>query len=204
MHWLTELIGLIGHGKLLLAAWMTRLIPLRLLSLSAAVFTGVYAYFTGFWPALLLAVLQLPINLYQLRASRRMMADVARAGMADHASRILRRYGLEQRATAGHVLFRRGDQASAVYLIETGIVFLPELGVRLERGDVLGEMGLFSRGRTRGQTALCDTDVTLTSLSREAFRDVNDAHPEIGFALMSLMRRRLAPMAGQVDAAPAT
>jgi CRP/FNR family transcriptional regulator, cyclic AMP receptor protein len=201
MHWLTELIGLIGQGKLLLSAWMTRIIPLRLLSMSAGVFTGIYAYVTGFWPALLLATLQLPINLLLLRSARRTMADIARAQAPDHAAGILRRYGLEESASAGQVLFRRGDPASAVYLINTGVVLLPELGIRLEQGDVLGEMGLFSRGNTRDQSAVCETDVTLTTLGRDAFHDVHDAHPEIGFALMSLIRRRLEPRAAPADGA---
>ncbi len=204
MHWLTELIGFIGQGKLFLSAWMTRIVPLRLLSMSAGVFTGVYAYVTGFWPALLLAVLQLPINLLLLRSARRTMADIARADTPDHAADILRRYGLEQRATSGQVLFRRGDPASAVHIIESGTVLLPEIGIRLEQGDVLGEMGLFSRGNTRDQSAVCESDVTLTTLSREAFRHVHDAHPEIGFALMRLIRRRLEPMAALARPSPAS
>jgi CRP/FNR family transcriptional regulator, cyclic AMP receptor protein len=203
MHWLTELIGFIGQGKLFLSAWMTRMVPLRLLSMSAGIFSGIYAWLTGFWPALLLALLQLPINLLLLRSARRAMADIARADTPDHSAGILRRYGLEEHATAGQVLFRRGDKASAVYIIETGSVLLPELGIRLGPGDVLGEMGLFSRGNTRDQSAVCETDVTLTMLSREAFHHVHDAHPEIGFALMSLIRRRLEPMAALDRQAPA-
>jgi CRP/FNR family transcriptional regulator, cyclic AMP receptor protein len=202
MFWLTELIGLIGHGKLFLSSWMTRIVPLRLLSISAGVFNGVYAYLTGFWPALLLALLQLPINLLLLRSARRTMADISKADTPDHAASIVRRYGLEERAVAGQVLFRRGDLASAVYLIESGTILLPELGIRLEHGDVLGEMGLFSRGNTREQSAVCETDVTLTTLSREAFRDVHNAHPEIGFALMRLIRRRLEPGHGLARAVP--
>lgn len=204
MHWLTELIGFIGQGKLFLSAWMTRIIPLRLLSISAGIFTGVYACFTGFWPALLLAVLQLPVNLLLLRSARRAMADIAKANSPDHAASILRRYGLEERAKAGEVLFKRGDQASALHLIEAGTVLLPELGIRLKQGDVLGEMGLFSRGNTRDQSAICETDVTMTTLGREAFHHVHDAHPEIGFALMSLIRRRLEPMAGLARQTPAS
>jgi CRP/FNR family transcriptional regulator, cyclic AMP receptor protein len=204
MHWLTELIGFIGQGKMFLSAWMTRIIPLRLLSMSAGVFTGVYAYVTGFWPALLLALLQLPINLLLLHSARRTMADIARADTPDHAATILRRYGLEERAKSGQVLFRRGDQASAVYLIEVGTVLLPELDIRLGQGDVLGEMGLFSRGNTRDQSAICETDVVLTTLGREAFHHVHDAHPEIGFALISLIRRRLEPMARLAGQAPAS
>jgi CRP/FNR family transcriptional regulator, cyclic AMP receptor protein len=204
MHWLTEIIGLIGQGKLFLSAWMTRIIPLRMLAISAGIFTGIYAYVTGFWPALLLALLQLPINLLLLRSARRTMADIARADTPDHAASVLRRYGLEERTTAGQMLFRRGDAASAVYIIEAGTVLLPEIGIRLGKGDVLGEMGLFSRGNTRDQSAVCETDVTLTTLSREAFHNVHAAHPEIGFALMSLIRRRLEPMAGRVGQAPAS
>jgi CRP/FNR family transcriptional regulator, cyclic AMP receptor protein len=201
MHWPTELIGIIGQVKTFMAAGMVRIIPLRLMSISACIFTGLYSWLTGFWPGLLLAVLQVPINLLLLRTARRTMADIARAETPAHAISILRRYGLEEHGQAGQILFRRGDAASAVYLIEAGTVSLPGLGIRLGAGDVLGEMGLFSRANTRDQTAICETDVVLTTLTRDAFRHVYDAHPDIGFALMRLIRRRLERPAGSAGVA---
>jgi CRP-like cAMP-binding protein len=63
------------------------------------------------------------------------------------------------------VLFRKGDKAAKFYYIESGSVRLPELGIALGPGEIIGEIGMFSPLKERTATAICEADVTALVLS---------------------------------------
>lgn len=90
----------------------------------------------------------------------------------------------------GEVLFREGDAADAMFLIESGIlaVVLEVEGAgrselrRLGLGQFLGEMALY-RSEPRTATVEAVGDVKLWRLATEKLREVEARHPHLAIAL---------------------
>lgn len=72
--------------------------------------------------------------------------------------------GLEKHQ-AGETLFRRGEAAHRLYLVQQGTVEIPESEVALSVGDVFGEVGLFAPEGRRTASAVCATECRLLTLS---------------------------------------
>lgn len=90
----------------------------------------------------------------------------------------------------GAVLFRRGDKADAMFLIESGTlaVVLEVEGAgrselrRLGAGQFLGEMALY-RSELRTATVEAVGEVKLWRLTAERLREVERRHPQLAIAL---------------------
>jgi CRP-like cAMP-binding protein len=92
---------------------------------------------------------------------------------------------------AGHVLFRAGDPANRMYLVLSGTVRLAELGITVESGHLLGEMGVFSPDNRRTATAISETNVELGAISDQKVLQLYYQNPEFGFYLLRLILKRL-------------
>jgi CRP-like cAMP-binding protein len=66
---------------------------------------------------------------------------------------------------AGETLFRRGEAADRLYLVQQSTVEIPESEVALSAGDVFGEVGLFAPEGRRTASAVCATECRLLTLS---------------------------------------
>jgi voltage-gated potassium channel len=95
---------------------------------------------------------------------------------------------------AGTTIVRKGDRADAMYLIASGAVDVDLAGgkaVRLEEGAFFGEMALLFQGpRSATVTAARSTDLLV--LDAEDFRRLLDRLPDIGAAVQSVARERMA------------
>lgn len=96
-----------------------------------------------------------------------------------------------QRYRSGEVLFRKGDASGEFFYIERGTVRLSELGVDLDAGTVLGEIGLFSPEHRRTSTAICKTDCEMRTVSAADAIRFYYQEPEFALYLMQLIMRRL-------------
>ncbi len=106
----------------------------------------------------------------------------------------------EHRVSAGHIVFRAGDPADALYIVARGSVeviaasqsdsaepgaVIAELGP----GTAFGEMGLISGG-TRTATIRTVTDAELLEIGREAFDALIAADPVMARAIQRLSHDR--------------
>src|SRR4051812_12712201 len=64
-----------------------------------------------------------------------------------------------ERFPKGQRLFNKGDRADKLYYVAKGSIALPELGRRVQAGQVIGEMGIFSPTRCRTASAVVLEDV---------------------------------------------
>jgi CRP-like cAMP-binding protein len=93
---------------------------------------------------------------------------------------------------AGHVLFRRGDRATCLFLLSRGSVRLPEIDVLVrEEGAMIGEIGLFAPAHERTTSAICETDVVALVLTEDKVLQLYYQDPKFGFSLIQLVIRRL-------------
>ncbi len=102
------------------------------------------------------------------------------------------------RFSRGDVLFRFGEPAERLFLIEKGKVKLTipspqgaELFVGiLGRGEIFGELSIIDRG-PRAMSARAMQDLDVVALGADAFWTILEDHPAFARRLLELMARRL-------------
>jgi CRP-like cAMP-binding protein len=171
---------------------MTDQIRLRQYAIASNVAFITYGAGSGLWPPLLLHVALLPLNVLRLRSFLHERALIARAASAAQISPAwLAPFMQSRRYPAGTVLFRRGDPADRIYFLAEGRLRLDEIGLVLEPGTLLGEIGIFSPAGARTQTAIAIDDVVALSLTRHGVLALYRRDPEFGIYLIRLITQRL-------------
>jgi CRP-like cAMP-binding protein len=92
----------------------------------------------------------------------------------------------ESRA-AGDVLFRRGDPAETLYVVQQGTVVFAETGKRASAGAVFGEVGLFAPQGRRSLSAVCEEDCRVAAITKEKALELYYQNPKFGMFLIRLV-----------------
>jgi CRP-like cAMP-binding protein len=92
---------------------------------------------------------------------------------------------------AGAFLFRKGDKADALYIVATGRCRLPQLGIEILPGAVVGELGMLTPGRIRTQDLECVEDGTILRIDYEKIEQLYFQNPKFGFYFLRLASARL-------------
>jgi CRP/FNR family cyclic AMP-dependent transcriptional regulator len=191
---LFEILGYVALILLVASFYMRTIIWLRMLAIASNV-AVVIAGIVRPDPALLVFGLALlAVNVWRLVEMRRLVAaaSVATAGQGapvsiDWLLPYMRPIDIPQ----GHVLFRKGEVAEAMYFISAGKVRIDELNVEIGKGSLFGEIGIFSVDRLRTATATCTEPCSLLLVSAEKARELYYQNPEFGFFLIGVITRRL-------------
>jgi CRP-like cAMP-binding protein len=189
---------------ILIAAWvasllvfssffMKTMVPLRLAAIASnvafvsyALLGLAYGVFGRLYPILVLHASLLPLNVHRLRQLRRLTRAVADASDEDALAALVPYMKVERRS-AGDVLFRKGDEAGRLYVLQEGSVLLTELGLRIAPGGLFGELGLFAPGRLRAATAVCEGDCRLATLDRGLATELAYQDPAFASFLVRLI-----------------
>ncbi|HMI71172.1 MAG TPA: cyclic nucleotide-binding domain-containing protein, partial [Solirubrobacteraceae bacterium] len=129
---------------------MKTIVPLRMVAICSNIAFITYALlglkygvFGRVYPILVLHASLLPLNLVRLRQLKELQRSVREAS-EDETVRSLVPYMDAETHAAGEFLFRRGDPANRLYVIQHGHVRFPEIGKVVSDGQVFGEVGLFA------------------------------------------------------------
>jgi CRP-like cAMP-binding protein len=178
--------------------FMKTMVPLRVVAIVSNVafityaLLGIhYGVFGRVYPILVLHACLLPLNLVRLRQLRRLVAAVHGA-TDEEVVRSLLPYMRTEAHPAGTVLFRQGDVADRLYLVQSGAVRLAEIGKSVGAGEVFGEVGLFAPQGARTLTAVCETECRLATIAAEKVLELYYQDPRFGFFLIRLVAGRLA------------
>lgn len=136
----------------------------NLVFMSYALIGLAYGEFGSLYPIFVLHAALLPLNIARLRQLRKVIAAVAEAS-GEQAIRALTPYLTLETHRSGETLFRRGDAADRLYIVQQGTVTVPESGAQLAAGAIFGEIGLFASHGRRTATAVCTTDCRLLTLT---------------------------------------
>lgn len=96
-----------------------------------------------------------------------------------------------RRCKADEVLFRRGDHGEEVFVVQRGLVLLPEIGVQMHDHDVFGEIGAFSPGHCRTCSAICVTATDLFVIPPDVARRAYCLDPRFAVFIRDLLTQRL-------------
>jgi CRP/FNR family transcriptional regulator, cyclic AMP receptor protein len=193
--WLV-IAGWLSSALVFSTFFMKTMVPLRLVAIASnvsfmsyALLGLAYGVFGRLYPILILHAALLPLNLLRLREVRALIRAVERCTDED-AVHALVPYMRTERHAAGDVLFRRGDEADMLYVVQQGRVVFPELGKRIDPGAVFGEVGLFDESGRRSLTAVCEDDCRIATISREKTLELCYQNPSFGMFLIRLISGR--------------
>jgi CRP/FNR family transcriptional regulator, cyclic AMP receptor protein len=173
--------------------FMRTMIPLRVVAITSNIAFVTYALlglrygiFGRVYPILVLHSSLLPLNVLRLRQIKGLIDAVNRASEGETLEYLIP-YMRSERHSRGETLFRKGDAADKLYLIEEGTIFMPELGKRLSDGAVFGEVGLFAPQSIRSVTALCEEDCQLHAITKDKVLELYYQNPRFGFFLIRMV-----------------
>ena len=120
------------------------------------------------------------------------------SGLPGHLSAGLFNAATTRTVAANEVLFMAGDSGDGCYRVEDGLLKVTMLsrsgGERilafLGKGAIVGELSMLD-GRTRSATVVALRKATLSFMSRAAFEDFANSHPEVYKFLLTLLAARL-------------
>src|SRR5581483_3881038 len=92
---------------------------------------------------------------------------------------------------AGSVLFRKGERANAMFFVVSGVFRLVESGIPVERGTIVGELGLLAPDQARTQSLQCLETGSVLEIAYDQLRQLYFQNPKFGFYLLQLIGRRL-------------
>jgi CRP/FNR family cyclic AMP-dependent transcriptional regulator len=167
------------------------MIPLRCLAVISNVAFLTYGYFGALYPIFFLHLVLLPLNILRLYQMRKLVERVRRASRGEYSIEWMIPFMTKEAFKKADVLFRKGDEANTLYYIESGSVRLPEIGIALGPGEIIGEIGIFSPFKERTTSAVCETDLTVLVLSNQKVLELYYQNPEFGLYLGRMIIRRL-------------
>lgn len=215
-----ELLGYVAAFVNVGVYLMRTMIPLRIFAIATNLLFILYGFLASIHPMLVLHCFLLPLNSYRLLE---MIQLVRRTHRAAHAAEFdlsfLRPYAHRRDFKSGATVFEKGEAATSLYLVDSGRFLLPESGIELSAGSMVGELGLLSPGGLRTQSLFCMEDGVLRMLSYNDFKQLFLQNPRFGYYFLQLTTSRLFenldameralkgqgipnPMAAQVSAAP--
>jgi CRP/FNR family transcriptional regulator, cyclic AMP receptor protein len=173
--------------------FMRTMVPLRMVAVCSNISFITYALlglkygvFGRVYPILVLHAALLPLNLVRLRQQKGLIRAVREAS-EDETIRSLVPYMQTETHAAGDVLFRKGDPADRLYVIQHGQVRFTEIGKVMSDGAVFGEVGLFAPKNVRTLSARCDGECRLHTITRDKVLELYYQNPQFGFFLIRLV-----------------
>ncbi len=186
-----EAIGYLGTALTITASAMTTMIPLRIIALVASVAVITYGALIGSWPVVLTEAIQIPFNAFRLWQMVRLVRQVETAADGDLSLDWLKPFGNTIRFKAGQTVFRKGEDANEMYYVEGGVFRIPEYGILVRAGGVVGELGLLSPGNTRTASLVCVEAGQALRISYSEVKQLYYQNPEFGFYFLKLTSERL-------------
>lgn len=196
-------LGLLGVGFTLASFAVKSMQPLRVLALVGNVCFIVYGYVESQLPSIALNAVLIPLNAIRLWEITKLSKEIARATQDSPVSQWLLPHMRRRSFKAGEFLFRKGEVADKLIYIAKGQLRLAEIGELVGPGELIGEIGLFSPGKTRTQTLVCATDGELYEMTDEMIFQLYYQNPKLGFYLMRLVADRLLKDVRRGEARPA-
>lgn len=190
MSWI-EILGYIASGAVFVTFWMKTLIPLRLAAIVGNVLFLGYGLNSELGNIILLHGSLLPLNVLRLVQALRLRKRLHDMAHADFDPRALIPFMTKVDMTAGDYIFRRGDAARDIYYLMEGRAKVEELGIRIEPGQLIGEIAMFAPDKNRTQSVVCETDCRLMRISEQQTLQLYADNPEFGLYVTKMMVARL-------------
>ena len=191
-----EIAGYIASILVASTFYMKTMLPLRIFAIGSNVAFMTYGYFGHLYPVLILHLFLFPLNIIRLRQIRKLIKDVRGAVEGEFSLEWLTPYMSKTSYKKGTNIFVKGDQADKMFYIHDGRIRLTDINglvqtKLLERGSVLGEIGIFAPDGRRTATAIADEDTDVYSIDEDKIIQLYYQNPRLAFYLVKLITQRL-------------
>lgn len=189
-----EIVGYLAAGLVFLTFCMKTMTSLRIVAIASNLAFIVYALAAQLTPILILHGLLLPLNVVRLVQINRYAraAQTAEASPSGDATfEWLIPHAKELRLKPGETLFEKGDPGKSMFVVIEGQIRLPEIGVTLGPGALLGEISLFSADGRRTVGAVAQGPVRLGEITERRVRELYFDNPDFAYSLIRVITRRL-------------
>jgi hypothetical protein len=187
---LTDIVGWIAGALVLASFYLRTMILLRCLAIASNVAFIGYGLMASTLPIVVLHVALFPVNALRLHEIRSLVQRIKRASRGAVSLDMLVPYMKVRQVPAGTTLFEKGDCAEEVFLVLEGRVRILGKKVWVKTGQLVGEMGIFAAGQRRTDSAVCETEVKLASITDDKFWELFYQSPEFGAYLLRLVLQR--------------
>jgi CRP/FNR family transcriptional regulator, cyclic AMP receptor protein len=185
-----DIIGYLASAFVFATFYVRTMMPLRILAIASNFAFIVYAASEGLIPVLVLHSVLLPVNLARLYEIKKLLAFTRSAPARDESLEAMLPFMRQTRIQKGEYLFRKGDHAKHMYYLVEGTLQLIEINKIVEKGAIIGEIGMFSPSRERTASAVAATDCRLLSVDDSTLYQAYYQNPKLGFYLISLIADR--------------
>jgi hypothetical protein len=187
----TEWLGYIAAAFVFATFSMKTMVPLRVVAIASNVLFIAYGYWHPAYPVLVLHVVLLPLNFLRLQQMLTLVRETEASHEGDLDMNWIRPFTTTREMKPGDVLFRKGDPASEIIFIMSGSLRIPELGIAIPPGEVVGELGMLSPDKVRTQSAVCVDGGQLLIITYAQVRQLFFQNPKFGYYFMQLSAKRL-------------
>ena len=191
VHAITMVFGFTAGVFYIASHYMKTMVPLRLCEIASNALFVVYGLMYPSWPTLALYGLLVPLNSLRLYEMLQLIKKVRTAAIGDLSMDWLKPFMHKHAYKKGDVLFRKGDHAEEMFYIVSGKCSVNELGLELNPGQMVGELGFLTPEHVRTQTVECLDDVEMLVISYDKVRELYFQNPSFGFYLLRLSSERL-------------
>jgi len=188
---LTEWLGYAAAALVFATFSVKTMVPLRVIAIASNVLFLLYGYLHPAYPVLILHATLLPLNIFRLHQMLSLVRETKESHEDDLDMNWIRPFTTTGVMTPGQVLFRKGDPANAIIFVMSGSLRIPELGITIPPGEVIGELGMLSPDRVRTQSAVCVDGGQILTITYDQVRQLFFQNPKFGYYFMQLSARRL-------------
>jgi len=188
---IVTMIGFVAAGLSIATLSMKTMVPLRIVAIASHIAFVIYGVLLPSVPTVVLHTIVFPLNIYRLYGMLTLIREAKAAAHGDLSIECLKPYMTKRAITAGETLFKKGDAANEMFFLVAGQLHLKEIGIDLEPGAVVGEMGFLAPGRKRTQTLACTESGSVLRISYDRIKELYFQSPTFGFHFLQLTTCRL-------------
>jgi hypothetical protein len=188
---MTVILGFIAGGFYIASHYMKTMVPLRICEIISNVLFVIYGLLYPSWPTLALYGILVPLNSLRLYEMLQLVRKVRSASQGDLSMDWLKPFMHKHSYKKGDVLFRKGEHADEMFYIVSGTCRIIEIGIDLQPGQLVGEMGFLTPGHERTATVECIEDVEMLTITYDKVGELYFQNPTFGFYFLKLTSERL-------------
>jgi len=188
---IANLCALVG-AVFFVATLLTRtMVPLRVSNMISNVFFIAFGVLATDIRIFLLYLLLLPINAIRLRQMLNLVKKARNAAQGETSMEWLKPFMTQRKYRQGDILWKKGDTANEMFLTVSGKFLVTEIGVELQPGNPLGELGFLTPNNRRTATVECTEAAQVLVITYDRLLELYFQNPQFGYYFLVLTSQRL-------------